>query len=339
MTQAMSLAEALQEQGHIVSAAYLGTSPLRDPPQYFTTCFGKKLRYFRSPNFIRSSDKKGIHIFYSFIYNLFLGPVYIFEIFRISWIIRRTNADRIINFYDMIGGLAYFISFSGKPCFVISHHYFFNHPDFVFPGNFLLQRILLRLYGYFCALRVEKKIALSFSDSADIPGKKLFIVPPLLRNEIYGVQAENGGYILVYLLNPGFLPEIKEWVLTHPGKRVIVFTDSIRQREVFSTDMSVEPLSGEKFLSAMAGCDTLVCTAGFETVAEAAYFGKNIYVIPSANHYEQECNAKDAERVGYAKRISCFSQVEKEAGRDMDIINEINRWYRLHPEKVLRLVT
>jgi len=340
MTQAMSLAQVLEERGHVVTAVYLGISPLRTIPGYIKFFFGNKLKYFRSPNFIKSSDKKGINILLSFVYNLFRGPVYIYEIFRLSYIIRRTDADKVINFYDMIGGLAYCISFSRKPYFVISHHYFFSHPDFVYPGNSPVQKLLLKLYSKFCALRFEKKIALSFSDSPDIPEKRLNIIPPLIRKEVFSLKPFNGGYILVYLLHSGFIPEIKKWVLRNPGIHVIVFTDMIEERELLSADLTAEPLSGEKFIKALAGCDTLVCTSGFETVAEAAYFGKNIFVIPSANHYEQECNAMDAGRVGFARQISGFYQVEMNAGsRDTDISDEIKRWYGLYPEKIIRLIT
>lgn len=44
----------------------------------------------------------------------------------------------------------------------------------------------------------------------------------------------------------------------------------------------------------------LVSTAGFETVCEARYLGKGCYVVPVEGHFEQYCNARDAEVLGVA---------------------------------------
>ena len=43
-------------------------------------------------------------------------------------------------------------------------------------------------------------------------------------------------------------------------------------------------LDGELFLQMMAGCRGVACTAGFESVCEAAYFGKPLLMVPIENH-------------------------------------------------------
>ena len=48
----------------------------------------------------------------------------------------------------------------------------------------------------------------------------------------------------------------------------------------------------------MARCRGLITSAGFDTAAEAAYHGIPLVVIPTRNHYEQQCNAADIERSG-----------------------------------------
>src|SRR5262249_46020726 len=42
------------------------------------------------------------------------------------------------------------------------------------------------------------------------------------------------------------------------------------------------------------------CTAGFESLNEAAWLGKPLLVVPVANHVEQYLNALDAEKAGLA---------------------------------------
>ena len=57
-------------------------------------------------------------------------------------------------------------------------------------------------------------------------------------------------------------------------------------------------LHGEKFLQLMAGCRAVVCTAGFESVSEAAYLSKPVLMIPVQNHIEQYLNSLDAQQAG-----------------------------------------
>ncbi len=60
------------------------------------------------------------------------------------------------------------------------------------------------------------------------------------------------------------------------------------------------PRPCERFLGLMAGCRAVATTAGFESVAEAAWFGKPLLVVPVEGHYEQLLNAVDAVRHGFA---------------------------------------
>src|SRR4030095_3584056 len=59
-------------------------------------------------------------------------------------------------------------------------------------------------------------------------------------------------------------------------------------------------------LAMMARCHGLVCTAGFESVAEAAYIGKPLMAVPLRGHIEQHLNALDAELHGIALRSETF---------------------------------
>jgi UDP-N-acetylglucosamine:LPS N-acetylglucosamine transferase len=43
-----------------------------------------------------------------------------------------------------------------------------------------------------------------------------------------------------------------------------------------------------------------MCTAGFESVCEAAFLGKAVLMVPLDGHHEQALNAVDAEQAGVA---------------------------------------
>jgi len=48
----------------------------------------------------------------------------------------------------------------------------------------------------------------------------------------------------------------------------------------------------------MAGCKGLFTNSGFDTVAEAAYHGIPMLVVPSQHHFEQRCNGVELKRNG-----------------------------------------
>jgi hypothetical protein len=56
----------------------------------------------------------------------------------------------------------------------------------------------------------------------------------------------------------------------------------------------------------MAGARAVACTAGFESVSEAAYLGKPLLLVPVENHVEQYVNACDAEAAGIGLRDEAF---------------------------------
>ena len=58
-------------------------------------------------------------------------------------------------------------------------------------------------------------------------------------------------------------------------------------------------------------CSRLICTAGFDSVAEACYLGVPVLLIPTEGHYEQYCNALDASRTRMAYHLDTLSELEE----------------------------
>jgi len=51
----------------------------------------------------------------------------------------------------------------------------------------------------------------------------------------------------------------------------------------------------------------VVCTAGFESVSEAAWLGKPLLLVPVENHVEQQVNAIDAQQFGVGLADQSFN--------------------------------
>ena len=88
-----------------------------------------------------------------------------------------------------------------------------------------------------------------------------------------------------------------------PDFRVDLFT-SLKPEIELPASIALHPFDAEKFSTLMASCRGLVCSAGFDAAAEAAYHGIPLAVIPTGNHYEQSCNAADIMRSGIGVAVS-----------------------------------
>jgi uncharacterized protein (TIGR00661 family) len=143
-------------------------------------------------------------------------------------------------------------------------------------------------------------LALSFIQMKDIPGKNLFVVPPLLRKEVVDILPDNHGYIAGYMLNSGYSDEIIAWHKLHPEEELHFFWD----KSDVPDDLEIEPnltfhrINDIKFLEYLKNCKAFASTAGFESVCEAMYMKKPIMMVPTANHFEQQCNSMDAAKAG-----------------------------------------
>jgi uncharacterized protein (TIGR00661 family) len=187
------------------------------------------------------------------------------------------------------------------------------------------MRFFLKLHNHLCSIQANAKLALSFNRHENLNSKKIIIVPPLLRQKLFKLIPENKEYILVYLLNEGFLDEISGWCDRNRNKNVIVFTNTINKTSL-PENLQLHKLNGDLFLEKMNDAAAVICTAGFETVCEAAFLGKRIQVIPSQNHFEQLCNALDSEDAGFTELSLEFSPESLKTEIPTDKLIAYRRW-------------
>ena len=71
-------------------------------------------------------------------------------------------------------------------------------------------------------------------------------------------------------------------------------------------NLIVYPLSDIQFMNDIASCKGIMMSSGFESVCEAKYLNKPCLLVPIENHYEQLCNAFDAEKSFAGKYSETF---------------------------------
>ena len=211
--------------------------------------------------------------------------------------IKAAKPDVVVNFYEMLAGMAFKLHGVKVPMVSIAHQFLIGHPLFPLRSHDSRQ-MALRLNNRVCALGAVKTLALSFYELPDSVRKRIAVVPPLLRREVFELKPHDGGYILGYVLNPGFAEELRLWHEGHPQTILHLFWDKKDAPEELKVEegFTLHRIHDQKFLKQMEGCSGYATTAGFESVCEAMYLGKPALLVPA--HLEQEINAEDASSVG-----------------------------------------
>jgi uncharacterized protein (TIGR00661 family) len=325
LTQAISLSGLLERNGHSVVAVLTGKSNRRELPTFYINHFGDKLRRFRSPNFLPSTPHHRTNIWLSIAYNILLTPHYIASIFYIRRQIACREVDVVVNFYELLTGLGLAVMPPHKPCYCIAHQYLFFHPEYRFPKASGAELLMLKFFTRLTCLNATRLLALSFRPLADVPEKKLTVVPPLLRKAIFTAKVSHGDYLHGYMLNDNYSDEIMQFHARRPDVKLHFFWDRRNVPATSAIDETLEfhRLDDELFVRYMAGSMAYATTAGFESVCEALYMGKPALVVPT--HIEQMCNAFEVSETSVGVQAECF---------DLDRLLEFIPYYK--PNEIYR---
>lgn len=299
-TQALALASILRKNGHEVVGVLVGTNEARQIPTFFQIKIDAHIHEFNSPNFSSVYKQRKPNILLSIAINTSRPFFYRKSLYIVRDKIREIKPDVVINFYEMITGMAYevfkFDKKLGIPLICIGHQYLLLNQNYRTTAEQDMKFYLLRMMSRITSNRASKILALSFRD---IPQSgKVVVMPPLLRSEVFEIEPEAGNYIHGYMVNTGYFEEIVKWHRKFPEVPLRFFWDKKNAEDVTKVDDNfiIYTLNDELFIKSMAGSKAYATTAGFESICEALYLRKPILMIPV--HLEQEFNAFDASLSG-----------------------------------------
>ncbi|PAP79206.1 hypothetical protein B1759_12695 [Rubrivirga sp. SAORIC476] len=298
LTQALALAAMLRRRGHQVVGALAGTSRWGDVPDFFRRDLGARVETVESPGFVADGDGR-IRPLATLAVNLWHARRYAPSLDRITATLDRLEPDVVVNFYEGLMGLHAVLRGTDAPVVAVGHQFMTDHPEYpLLPGQ-PLQRVAMQGYTALVGSGAASRLALSFYDAPDHGATR--VTPPLLRPQLATLaDVPCDGSILVYLMEPAMAPQLVAWSDRHPEVRIHTF--AAMAPHAHSPSLTFHGLSGTAFLQRMAAARGVVCTAGFETVSEAMWLGTPALMVPTPGHYEQRCNAVDAEAVGAGVR-------------------------------------
>ena len=192
MTQAMTLEKMLLKNGHEVVGIMVGTSATRKVPEFFLRAVSAPVTEYTSINFRPSHKNRKPNMVRTVLYNVFAFVKYFPSIRRIRRTAIETGADVVVNFYELLVGLAYMGRRLKVPCVSIGHQYLFLHKGFglplmKYPGHEGIN-VLSRINSFGSC----KLLALSFNHLPDDPVRKIRVVPPLLRPDVLNLRNPDG---------------------------------------------------------------------------------------------------------------------------------------------------
>ncbi|HTF05158.1 MAG TPA: glycosyltransferase family protein [Bacteroidia bacterium] len=302
MTQAISMKQILDRNGFTVCGVLVGSSNRREIPQFFLDHFKDvTVQKIQSPNFVTSKNRK-IKIWPTITHNFSNARKYMRSAKLLRLTIEETEADVVLNFYEPTCGLYHLMLKKSRkiPMISIAHQYLTGHSKFKFPNGHLLDKIMLKLYTDFTSAGSEHHFGLSFYPLANEKKSRIRVVPPLLRREVMQKEVRQENYFLCYLVNSGYVDDLIQWADDNPGTTLHIFSDIKSDEEMrqLKPNLFLHRLNDKKFLEYMAACQGVISSAGFESVCEAMWLGKPVFMVPVEGHFEQLCNAVDALRAG-----------------------------------------
>ena len=303
LTQAITLSRLLRERGHRIEKVLVGKSPQRKIPSFFEKEIGTQVDSFESMNFMPSADNRRPSMLKTVMFNSIEMHRFFPSIQKLRDEIRTSGADVVVNFYELMAGMAYFFYGLDVPMVCIGHQYLFLHKDFALPHFRYPGSPALDFFTRLTSIGSVKHLALSFREMEPDPRHDIVVVPPLLRPEVLALKPVKGDYIHGYMLNSGFSKDVRDWHEKNPEVPLRFFWDNPEADSVTKIDdtLTFYRIDDKEFIEQMAGCKAYASTAGFESVCEAIWLGKPILMVPS--HIEQEINAFDALRSGVG--VSC----------------------------------
>jgi uncharacterized protein (TIGR00661 family) len=298
ITQAFSLQEILNQQDIGINAIIIRSTTKKQTIQLLKKRFHCDFIFIESYEFFKGKNGKSVNLIHTTIDALFKFPKIIISSFKLKRALKKTSFDIIFNFYEPACTFYNFIARKKNMTISIAHQNIYLHPSFNFPKNNVLNALFLKYYTKFVSWSSQYNVALSFYPLSNIAKNNLVVTGPLLRNRIKEMSSEHEDFILVYLAYNEFLEDIIQWHNKNQNTTIHCFTDKhgVSGVEKLSDTFYLHSIDEDSFIEHLGKCKGLVSTAGFESVCEALYLNKPVMMVPIPKHFEQYCNAIDAQK-------------------------------------------
>lgn len=156
------------------------------------------------------------------------------------------------------------------------------------------------------------RFILSFSPF-DTPVKKhfspsSFIVPPILREEIFKLKISQEDFILVYQTAPVYKKKLINVLENIEGEKFVCYN---LEKGSIAKNIFFKDFSEKEFLNDLSRAKAVITNGGFTIMAEAMYLKKPIFSLPIRGDFEQILNGLILQKSGcglFCENIKKFNK-------------------------------
>jgi uncharacterized protein (TIGR00661 family) len=192
--------------------------------------------------------------------------------------------DLIVNDFEPVSAWAGKIK--GKKVVAMSHQSALIGQNVPLPQKkYLYARTFLKWFAPF-----DERISFHFNPYDD----HTFF--PIIRDQIRTINPTVEPHYTVYL--PAYEDDYLISILHQINEVSWEIFSKYAQVARKEGNCRVFPLDSQKFVQRFSSCTGIICGAGFETPAEAIFYGKKILVVPMKGQFEQDFNRAALKELG-----------------------------------------
>lgn len=222
---------------------------------------------------------------------------------------RQKYIDQALNIIEefkpdvCVTDLEYFLPRAAKkasiPCLTLDHQHIITCCRHELPYDLRWDAFFQGLSPRFLFPPSDFNLLISFYAPPPLPGYKVKIAPPILRDKVLRLKPSDGGHILVYQSNSTDKALI-DFLRYSSSRKAYVFGYQDKAETV--GNVVFRPKSEDEFLELLAGASYVIQGGSHTLMSEALYLGKPIVSIPIEAMVEQRFNAFYLEKLGYGRK-------------------------------------
>jgi uncharacterized protein (TIGR00661 family) len=216
----------------------------------------------------------------------------------IKKIIKNFKIDIIINDFEATS--RWWARATNLPMITIDNQFMTHLCKIKSPAKFLPSKIASDLLMGLFFPWGDWRFILSL-DPASTPARKIFssntfVVPPILRNEVFGLKPKTGDFILVYQTATLYKKKLIA-ALKQTNEKFICY--NLDEKEGTFGNITFKKFSQNGLLNDLAQAKAVIQNGGFTLMSEALYLHKPILSLPIKGDFEQLSNALVLEKSGW----------------------------------------
>lgn len=229
--------------------------------------------------------------------------------------IKKFNPDYVISDWETLSS---FVAKKLKiPLISIDNQHFLMKGHFKVPKKYFFDYLKTKMVISLLMKKANYYIISSFySTKLKKKEKGVFLVPPVLRDEIFKAKPKKEDYFLVYQSTKTYNKLIK--ILRDVDAKFIIYGfDKVEK----NGHIEFKKFNEKEFLKDLINCKGVVCNGGFTLISEAIHLKKPLFTVPIKKHFEQLLNCN------YVKMLGCGEFYKDITNENIKkFVSDINRY-------------